>query len=170
MRLRRIIPRFSLRTLVVFMLLVTSGVGLWWRRAPWTRMGMLDCGNSLDPVLAEFSGDGERILVLAIDTATTSGDVITLVHDAKTGDRIAVRDEPDDSDWWHRRVMPLFQRRYFPSPDGSRIATEYVMEYHGGLPGQHVGAAVLDASSKEVLAVFAGLFVWSVVRDRRALA
>ena len=30
MSLCRIIPRFSLRTLVVFLLLVTSGVGLWW--------------------------------------------------------------------------------------------------------------------------------------------
>jgi len=35
MRLRRIIPRFSLRTLVVFLLLVTSGVGLWWHWEPW---------------------------------------------------------------------------------------------------------------------------------------
>jgi len=35
MALRRIIPRFSLRTLVVFLLLVTAGVGLWWRWSPY---------------------------------------------------------------------------------------------------------------------------------------
>jgi len=34
-RLRKLIPRFSLRTLVVFLLLVTSGVGLWWNWGPW---------------------------------------------------------------------------------------------------------------------------------------
>ena len=28
-------PRFSLRTLVVFLLLVTSGCGLWWHWEPW---------------------------------------------------------------------------------------------------------------------------------------
>jgi len=35
MRLRQAIPRFSLRTLVVFLLLVTSGVGLWWHWEAW---------------------------------------------------------------------------------------------------------------------------------------
>jgi len=30
-------PRYSLRTLVVFLLLVTSGMGLWWHWEPWVR-------------------------------------------------------------------------------------------------------------------------------------
>ena len=30
----KLLPRFSLRTLVVFLLLVTAGAGLWWRREP----------------------------------------------------------------------------------------------------------------------------------------
>ena len=33
--LHRLLPRFSLGTLAVFLLLVTSGMGLWWRWAPW---------------------------------------------------------------------------------------------------------------------------------------
>jgi len=32
---RKLIPRFSLRTLVVFTLLCTSGAGLWWHWEPW---------------------------------------------------------------------------------------------------------------------------------------
>jgi len=42
MRLRRIIPRFSLRTLVVFLLLVTAATGLWWHWGPWY------CGISIE--------------------------------------------------------------------------------------------------------------------------
>jgi len=33
---RKLLPRFSLRTLVVFLLLVTAGMGLWWHwKSPW---------------------------------------------------------------------------------------------------------------------------------------
>ena len=35
-------PRFSLRTLVVFMLLVTSGVGLWWHWEAWVKLCCFD--------------------------------------------------------------------------------------------------------------------------------
>ena len=37
MRLGNLVPRFSLRTLVIFLLLVTSATGLWWHWAPWYR-------------------------------------------------------------------------------------------------------------------------------------
>ena len=42
MRLCRIIPRFSLRTLVVFLLLVTSGVGVWHERKSQWKIGEID--------------------------------------------------------------------------------------------------------------------------------
>jgi len=35
MKLRRLIPRFSWRTLILFTLLCTSGFGLWWHWEPW---------------------------------------------------------------------------------------------------------------------------------------
>ena len=34
-RLRELIPRFSLRTLVIFTLLCTCSFGLWWHWEPW---------------------------------------------------------------------------------------------------------------------------------------
>jgi len=45
MRLRRIIPRFSLRTLVLFLLLVTSGMGLWWNWEPWETRAVITSGT-----------------------------------------------------------------------------------------------------------------------------
>jgi len=62
MRLRRIIPRFSLRTLVIFLLLVTSGVGLWWHWEPWTRLAAL-AGTNTNWGGPAFSDDGSRVLV-----------------------------------------------------------------------------------------------------------
>jgi len=63
-RLRRFIPRFSLRTLVVFLLLVTSGVGLWWRWQPWRLDRILAMARS-DELGLLFSPDGASLLIAA---------------------------------------------------------------------------------------------------------
>jgi len=62
MRLCRIIPRFSLRTLVVFMLLVTSGVGLWWRWSPWPRTAHIHFPDHFMPTEASF--DADRVVLV----------------------------------------------------------------------------------------------------------
>jgi len=64
-------PRFSLRTLVVFTLLVTAGMGLWWRRDAWILFASLGVraksssgpGSGIYRVV--FTGDGERVAVLS---------------------------------------------------------------------------------------------------------
>jgi len=55
-------PRFSLRTLVVFLLLVTSAVGLWWHWEPWKTEKVLEGGMGPEvysPLV--FSLDGSAI-------------------------------------------------------------------------------------------------------------
>ena len=46
-RIRRLLPRFSLRTLVIFLLLVTAGMGLWWHWEAWCRMRSFHVTRSL---------------------------------------------------------------------------------------------------------------------------
>jgi len=58
-------PRFSLRTLVVFLLLVTSGVGLWWHWEAWYCAQVLSPRNRHGYVRsAKFSPD-ERLVAAA---------------------------------------------------------------------------------------------------------
>ena len=54
-------PRFSLRTLVIFTLLCTSGVGLWWHWEPWYKEQALSVpgGRIYD---AAWSPDGSQII------------------------------------------------------------------------------------------------------------
>jgi len=74
LRLRRLIPRYSLRTLVVFLLLVTSGMGLWWRWEPWVQGCYLGYRGP-SPHSIQFSGDSKRLAVVAcIDTRTAEGE------------------------------------------------------------------------------------------------
>ena len=59
--LKRLLPRFSLRTLVVFMLLVTSGMGLWWHWEAWYCAAEIRGeGDRIESV--HLSPDGERLL------------------------------------------------------------------------------------------------------------
>jgi len=62
MRLPRIIPRFSLRTLVVFLLLVTSGVGLWWHWEAWYRCCSMEAGQGYVRSI-EFGQDASQLIV-----------------------------------------------------------------------------------------------------------
>jgi len=74
MRLCRMIPRFSLRTLVVFLLLVTSGTGLWWHWEAWLlEWAVPETRRSC----AAFSRDGAHI-------ATGGDDGVVRVWDVRT--------------------------------------------------------------------------------------
>ncbi len=69
-RLRELIPRFSLRTLVIFILLVTSGMGLWRHWEPWAVVHRpeprsFDEGPGFDEGL-ELAPDGQRALLKGI--------------------------------------------------------------------------------------------------------
>jgi len=76
-------PRFSLRTLVVFMLLVTSGVGLWWRSDPWRLGPKLKGQPGLVSPAADISHDG-----LLAATGAESGTV--RIWSAETGECLQV--------------------------------------------------------------------------------
>ena len=63
------LPRFSLRTLVVFTLLATSGFGLWYHWEPWYSEGGFNPNPHLplaDYFLNEFSSDSEVLKVHVI--------------------------------------------------------------------------------------------------------
>jgi len=83
-RLRRLLPRFSLRTLVVFLLLVTSSTALWsaFRRNTWAETKVLrghrDCVYG-----AQFSPDGTRLTTWSLDETKRTWDV-------KTGECLSV--------------------------------------------------------------------------------
>ena len=65
--LSKLIPRFSLRSLVVFLLLVTSSMALWHHWEPWRCELVLtghERGNVFD---ARFSPDGDRIVTAGDD-------------------------------------------------------------------------------------------------------
>jgi len=160
-RLRRLLPRFSLRTLVVFLLLVTSGMGLWWRWEPWyvcqerdilgnvghgsTRNAGGDCTVSADGSRAIESADRQ---IIVLDASRTPPEPIATV----------------DCGWG-----PLFAGI---SADGAEIQAtsidmrEYV--YRRRRPERWWG--VFWLWEFWLTAAFAGLFIWSVIADRRRLA
>ncbi len=92
-------PKFSLRTLVVFLLLVTSGMGLWWHWEPW------DVEVTLAPTSeavwrSDLSPDSSEVMV------RTSADP-PAVYELRTGK--LVRHMPDGfvtiSDDWTRMLL-----------------------------------------------------------------
>ena len=71
-RLRKLVPRYSLRTLVVFLLLVTSAWGLWWRWEPWYVVNEFQERHPYDgqPTMGvgDISPDGKLIALLERET------------------------------------------------------------------------------------------------------
>ena len=60
-------PRYSLGTLAVFLLLVTSGTGLWWHREAWCPERTIECDQ---PVIhVRFTDAGSRVEVALIGGA-----------------------------------------------------------------------------------------------------
>ena len=80
--LRRLIPRFSLRTLAIFLLLVTSGMGLWWHWGPWVKVRELT-GHKAAFYHASFSPDGSLL-------CTTSHDGTARIWNGTTGEPVKV--------------------------------------------------------------------------------
>jgi len=222
-RLRRFIPRYSLRTLVVFLLLATSGVGLWWRWEAWYVRRRLPSGLGVSS--AEFSADGRRITIERHTNDMLSGrHSFRSVSDAETG-ACVVSEEIDFAD--SRQASGLPANTMSTSPDGARsVAFEILEVTENGLlafrddPCVEVrdvatgtvlatlvrgdpavvsavfspdGESILTASLTGDIRIwvrrrpewwwgvfwlwefwltvaFACLFIWSVYRDRRALA
>jgi len=59
--IRKLLPRFSLRTLVIFLLLVTAGVGLWWHWEAWHLVHRLR-GHKARVFRIRFSADGGEVV------------------------------------------------------------------------------------------------------------
>ena len=67
-------PRFSLASLLCFVLLASSVYGLWWRWAPWVLERTL-AGHSLLVSGGNLSPDGQRIVTVGIDDAARAWDM-----------------------------------------------------------------------------------------------
>ena len=101
---KRRLPRFSLRSLILFVALTSSGYGLWYNRAPWRTVRVLE-GHSGAVNSAAFSPDGKRIV-------TASADYTARVWDAAGGESLAVLEGHSGYVWYTEF-----------SPDGMRIVT-----------------------------------------------
>ena len=134
MRLWRPIPRFSLRTLAIFLLLATSGMGLWLRWPVWTKTGEgiippknADIGGSLPENHWAWkklpSALRNEVGVHCPDPEAPKDAVVVYVA------RDGIYDVWEQAQWW---------------------GVFYLWEFW-------------------LTAAFAGLFVWSVWRDRRSL-
>lgn len=85
---RRWLPRFTLRTLLLFVLLCASGFGLWWRWEPWLVSWRIE-GHKGPVRYAEFSKDGRYIL-------TASWDKTIKIWDRYTRELFAVIESPTE--------------------------------------------------------------------------
>ena len=59
-------PRFSLRSLILFVALTSSGYGMWYNLTPWRTVHVLK-GHSGTVMSATFSPDGRRIVTASED-------------------------------------------------------------------------------------------------------
>jgi len=198
-RPKRLLPRFSLRTLVVFLLLVTSAMGVSLRLNPWRRAYTLDGVQ----VIGGYGGD----CIVTTDSPYTGR---RLKWDAKTGEaRGELRSDEVlrgcPGSWpGGRQVAKREGCIYVQSP---RAAREYPLSdvpesaYTGiyGSQGDPVVCVSIQPSKGEVIptrrrveawrlrrpewwwgvfylwefwvtAIFAALLVWSVVKDRGRLS
>ncbi len=217
-RLRKLIPRFSLRTLAFFLLLITSVAGLTRGWPAWT-VGMQ---MKLQPfvVSAEFSDDSQDLCINRWATRTSSDalgaeESVWSVRAAKKISGRAIPSDPAQMDLGLLSVSPdgalaiegtrptplnsyardggrgralLFDavsRRHLASlatddvnvvsarfsPDGEKIVTATnlgdIRVWRRRRPEWWWGVFYLPEFW--LTAAFAGLFVWSVVRDRRSL-
>jgi len=202
--LKRFVPRFSLRTLVVFLLLVTSGFGLWFRRQPsW------EVARAVEMPKEPSAAPGEFEESYLLETATFSRDgraVICTAHgghafawEVSTGRRLSEvpeaarsrHDLPDGRSIMDSEFGLLVLGRDWPEPDAFLALLGRSTPFYGTVSFSPDGNWIVGANSLEVViyrrrrpewwwgvfwlwefwmtAASAGLFVWSVVRDRRAL-
>jgi len=226
-------PRFSLRTLVVFLLLVTSGVGLWMHWEPWAIAWQQDFDGCVYSIELTSAGEevrvvGNPILYPEHEFPPSFPGVTQLrrYYRIRDGARVGKEDvtyTPEQKDDYIRS-FPKPPPTSCTSPDGRRTIARASVTMATGRTLKVGKITVTDAKTGEVLteiedggsargpftcllidngrclvahaadgvvcfrrrrpewwwgvfwlwefwltAVFAGLFVWSVVRDRRAL-
>jgi len=182
MRLLWIMPRFSLRTLAIFPLLVTAGVGALFAhwRCPWRLVETKDHGTppshlaKWEPLTKEpsfplavnrgrampegviyggaFSRDWRRFAA-GMDDAVR-------IYDSRSGHCLTVIDVP---------AMDAYEAAF--SADGNVLwvwAHDGLSVWRRRRPEWWWGVFYLWEFW--LTALFAAIFVWSVVRDRRALA
>lgn len=168
--LRKLLPRFSLRTLAIFTLLCTSGFGLWWHWGPW----VLDKDFNTDDAKGwrrTVSPDGAKVVALS-----GRDDSLVVIHENRSHGRVLARFRAPNG---HKMFGAIF------SPDGSRIMTESVVYAPDYLTTNRLLEREVRIYRRRrpewwwgvfylwefwLTAAFAGLFVWSVWRDRKALA
>ena len=214
-RVRKLIPRFSLRTLVVFMLLVTSGVGLWWHWEPWY-LHFEFHGSRRFPGMGRFSKDGTSFYLIYKPKGKEDKwqNFVRSVWNAHSCKLLSTDGEPtgpeEANPFSAVRILELADGRRSVAYGSRTMAAEAKLEIRdvsrqsalATLRPASSGPLALDVSSdgeqmlltamegslflyrrrrpewwwgvfwlKEfwLTAAFAGLFVWSVVRDRRAL-
>ena len=180
-------PRFSLRTLVVFLLLVTSGFGLWWHWEAWYADGMYD-----GPAPDEFDREGRRVKRVGRGASITY--LVTVEIPGLRGlpeEMFGADVSPDE-----KRVVVLSSQTELTIHDtteGGRLCSLANRKPRAMLPrfvGDGRTVLVKDWEGKISIyrrrrpewwwgifwlwefwltVAFAGVFLWSVVRDRRAL-
>ena len=191
MRLPRIIPRFSLRTLVAFLLLVTSGFGLlvnWEAYRPGVQL-------SEHPEYVSFSDDGEYFAMITGDEvdfrSVTAGkevrhsEVLTTREGSKLATLPAERwSQPDHWERWPEVCRTV--RCATVRVSGCRMCDAILGCSNDGTQVAAIGCDVPLTIWRRrrpewwwgvfwlwefwLTAALAAIFVWSVVRDRRRLA
>jgi len=223
--LRKLLPRFSLRTLVIFLLLVTAGMGLWWRWEPWAYEEDFEIEGTV--FSAEFLPGDQFIklrhgwvLLTAPQVPTLNGETAESVPSYPKGrhlyEKTSIHRMPNgevlsSTNWSTNEVgeegtYAAPQMVSCISVNGRRLAACRRTVKKRPSPAPQVvgkpqtGAVSLEAAIQRIMrlntsrveifhrrrpewwwgvfwlwefwltAAFAGLFIWSVVRDRRRLA
>ncbi len=160
-------PRFSLRTLLLFVCLVASGVGLWWRWGPWvegmtqekkfiksgtTKVYIQDSGgiNFMASLAFQMAPDGKRKLTCNAPSQPSNISEIQSI----TGKTLF-------------RFNEIFLGRFLDNDTLELESESLVSLWHRRRPEQWWGIAWLW-ESWAVLAFGMGL-AWSVVKDWKGL-
>jgi hypothetical protein len=101
---QKIIPRFSLRTLLLAVLLIASAATLWWNWGPWTHAFTLRKPGIVSEF--QFSEDDQRLYVQYIAPGAASdrlGHRLLDIHRAADGERLAQLAPPSTPGCFHIR-------------------------------------------------------------------
>jgi len=118
-RLKRLFPRFSLRTLTLAVLLAGSGFGLWWRWEPWA-LTWADVPLTGHPEALAFSPQGDRFVIWCDDEIA--------VYSIQTSVNLLGQFTVSEPDETHERLriaalswLPQARVNTIRSADGSRL-------------------------------------------------
>jgi len=155
-RILRWRPRFSLRTLAVFLLLMTSGVGLWWHWEPWPKTSVINLENDGDIRELRFSSGARQLVITAHSrTLSQSGDRlhlfrITRTYDSEANERLSRTEE----EVWieHHYVEPESPLELCRAKDGKRTI-EMRFEQVPPAPAHHFLVLVKNGQDARDLAI-----------------